>query len=288
MTFPQNIGMHLSIDETSLSNGELYTIITNKEGKGKKGSLLAMVEGTKVEEISPILGKLSEDQRSSVSEVTLDMAPHMARIIRESFPHATQVLDRFHVQQLVTEALQEIRIELRREALKAENEGIKKAKEEGGQYSPFVFSNGDTEKQMLARSRYLLFKPESKWHENQRVRAKILFREYPALRKGYALSMMFRNCYEASTTKKEASASLEKWYTKVEEKEIDQFTCAAESIRNHEEGILNYFPNRSTNAGAESFNAKLKGFRSVVRGVRDKKFHLYRVAMLYGGIEEIG
>ncbi len=28
--FPENIGPHLSIDETSLSNGELYTIVTNK------------------------------------------------------------------------------------------------------------------------------------------------------------------------------------------------------------------------------------------------------------------
>jgi len=45
--------------------------------------------------------------------------------------------------------------------------------------------------------------------------------------------------------------------------------------------ILNYFLNRSTNASAESFNAKLKAFRSVVRGVRDRKFHLFRVAKLY-------
>ncbi|MDO8529120.1 MAG: DDE transposase, partial [bacterium] len=37
----------------------------------------------------------------------------------------------------------------------------------------------------------------------------------------------------------------------------------------------------STNASAESFNAKLKNFRTVVRGVRDKKFHLFRVSKLY-------
>jgi hypothetical protein len=33
--FPENIGKRLSIDETSLSNGELYTILTNKAAKGK-------------------------------------------------------------------------------------------------------------------------------------------------------------------------------------------------------------------------------------------------------------
>ncbi|MGJ1350624.1 transposase [Sphingobacterium siyangense] len=45
--------------------------------------------------------------------------------------------------------------------------------------------------------------------------------------------------------------------------------------------ILHYFDNRSTNASAESFNAKLKAFRSVFRGVRDTTFFLYRVMKLY-------
>lgn len=71
-------------------------------------------------------------------------------------------------------------------------------------------------------------------------------------------------------------------FQKVEEKNIDSFITVAETIRLHETTILNYFVNRSTNAGAESFNAKLKNFRTVVRGVRDKKFHLFRVATLYG------
>ena len=73
----------------------------------------------------------------------------------------------------------------------------------------------------------------------------------------------------------------QEWYRKVEEKNIDSFIVAADSIRLHETTILNYFIARSTNASAESFNAKLKSFRSIVRGVRDKKFHLFRVAKLY-------
>lgn len=48
MLFPDNIGKHLSIDETSLTNGELYTILTNKSAKGKKGALVAMIHGTSV------------------------------------------------------------------------------------------------------------------------------------------------------------------------------------------------------------------------------------------------
>lgn len=40
-----NIGEHLSIDETSLSNGEVYTVVTNKSAKGRKGALVAMIKG---------------------------------------------------------------------------------------------------------------------------------------------------------------------------------------------------------------------------------------------------
>ena len=94
--------------------------------------------------------------------------------------------------------------------------------------------------------------------------------------------MMFRAWYENKTTKEDARKQLKQWYQKVAEENIDSFTVAAESVKAHEETILNYFNHRSTNASAESFNAKLKGFRALVRGVRDVKFFLFRVGKLYG------
>ncbi|MCX2682155.1 DUF4138 domain-containing protein [Galbibacter sp. EGI 63066] len=44
--FAQNLGSNLSLDETAFSNGDLYTILTNKKAKGKKGTLVAVVKGT--------------------------------------------------------------------------------------------------------------------------------------------------------------------------------------------------------------------------------------------------
>lgn len=282
MIFPGNIGTHVSIDEVAITNGELYTVITNKAAHGKRGALVAMVEGTKVSDIAPILAKIPLEKRKTVTEVTLDMAENMEAIVRYTFPRATLVTDRFHVQQLVSDAVQEIRIGLRREAIKEENEKIQQARKEKKRYRPAVYENGDTKKQLLARSRYLLFKPKSKWIAQQAERSNLLFKEYPELEKAYALSMMFRHCYESSNSIPEAKERLIHWYQKVEDKQIDSFITAAESIRLHETTILNYFINRSTNASAESFNAKLKSFRTVVRGIRDKKFHLFRVATLYG------
>ncbi|WP_185114133.1 MULTISPECIES: transposase, partial [unclassified Chryseobacterium] len=45
--------------------------------------------------------------------------------------------------------------------------------------------------------------------------------------------------------------------------------------------ILNYFNARSTNASAESFNAKIKNFRMRLRGVKDKSFFLFRLSKIF-------
>jgi transposase len=275
------MGTRLSIDETSLSNGELYTIVTNKDARGKKGALVAIIKGTKASAVSEILMKIPMKERVRVEIITLDMSHAMDWIVRECFPNAKKVNDRFHVQQLVSEALQEMRITERWRAIDEENDLIQKCRNEKIQYRPSVYSNGDTKKQLLARSHHLLYRPENKWSDSQKERAGILFKEFPGLKEGYDLSMMFRAVYEDSKTKKEGKRKLDDWYAKVNEKDFKLFITASESVKNHEGWILNYFPERETNASAESFNAKLKGFRAMVQGVKDKKFFLFRICKIY-------
>lgn len=107
----------MSIDETSLSNGELYTILTNKANKGKKGTIVAIIAGTKAETVIAIIEKIPLRQRNLVEEITLDMAGNMELIAKKCFLNATRVTDRFHVQKLALEALQEIRIKYRWQAI---------------------------------------------------------------------------------------------------------------------------------------------------------------------------
>ncbi|WP_192502037.1 transposase, partial [Flavobacterium sp. PL002] len=92
-------------------------------------------------------------------------------IAKKSFPKATQVTDRFHVQKLALEAVQEVRIRLKWEALDQENQSILQAKLNNAPFVSKEFSNGDTAKQLLTRSRFLLYKSPNKWSENQKDRA---------------------------------------------------------------------------------------------------------------------
>jgi transposase len=158
LIFPENVGKHLSLDETALSHGELYTILTNKSAKGKSGSIVAIVAGTGAEKVTEFLLKIPLRLRNKVEEITLDMAGSMNNIAKKCFPKAVLVTDRFHVQKLALEAVQELRIKHRWEAIDAENDAIEKARNQKKGYAPEVLENGDTMKQLLARSRYVLYK----------------------------------------------------------------------------------------------------------------------------------
>lgn len=281
LVFPDNIGERLGIDETSLSNGELYTIVTNKAAKGRNGSIVAIVSGTESDSVLEALRRIPMKYRQQVMEITLDMAGSMGRISRQAFPNAVKVIDRFHVQKLALDAVQELRIKFRWDAMDRENEDIRQAKLSGKEYKPALLPNGDTLKQLLFRSRYLLFKSPKKWTKSQKIRAKLLFDIYPDIAQAYSLSHKLRLIYSKTKVKGIAYTKLARWFNDVQKSGIDTFRTIEETIYNHYENILNFFDNRSTNASAESFNAKIKAFRRQIRGVVDVKYFLFRLCKIY-------
>ena len=180
------------------------------------------------------------------------MAGNMDLIARRSFPAAVRVTDRFHVQKLATEALQEMRVQYRWEAMDAENEAMDKAKKEGYAFSAEVLSNGDTVKQLLARSRYVLYKKASDWSSSQKQRATLLFERYPDLQKAYNLTMDLGHVYDKTTDKLYGLTRLAKWHEKVRQSGFKAFNTVSRSLQHHYDTIVNFFDNRSTNASAES------------------------------------
>lgn len=280
LLYPQNIGERLSIDEVALTQGELYTIVTNKSGKGKKGSLVAIIEGTRTEEITKVLDLIPTSSRIKVKEVTLDMAKNMESAVKRSFVNSKLVTDHFHVVRLVSDALQHIRIKFRWEAIEAENKAIKEAKTINAKYQPLVYANGDNPKQLLARSKYLLYKYPTSWTQSQAKGANILFQEYPLLKEAYEKVNQFRNIFSNKNLNK-AEIQFKQWFREVAELNIEQFNTTVHSLEYHLDNILNFFYHRSTNANAESFNAKIKGFRALLKGVSDTKFFLFRLEKLF-------
>lgn len=55
LLYPENIGPFLSIDEVSFSKWKLYTYLTNKEAKSKKGTLVSSIKGTLSQDLIQLL-----------------------------------------------------------------------------------------------------------------------------------------------------------------------------------------------------------------------------------------
>jgi transposase len=196
------------------------------------------------------------------------------------FLYAKLVTDRFHVVRLCAEAMQKARIDQRWKEIDKENKSILRARKAGKGYRVKTFSNGDTPKQLLARSRYILYKLPHQWTQNQMVRAATLFQAYPEIEKAYKLHLEFRTIYEG-TDRTGAGKELMKWIYKVQESGNEYFQTVADSLINHWDNILNFFNNRSTNAHAESLNAQIKLFRANLCGVTDTRYFLFRFQKIF-------
>ena len=270
-----NIGPYMSLDETCLSNGEVWTFLTNKDGHGGRGTLAAAIPGTKSDEIISILiGATGKTLRRKVREVTCDLSSSMMLIDAEVFYNAHVVNDRFHVQQVYNEAVDEIRVDIRRQLIAEDNARDKSV-------PPVTYSNGETMRQILAHSKHTLMMSHNKWTDIQRHRANILFRHYPILKDAYRLSMELRSIFNSKISPAKAMGKLNNWYEKVSALANNNFRSVIKTFKKHAPTILNYFRRRATNASAQAFNSKVKIFRSQMRGVRDRDFFIFRLVKLY-------
>lgn len=314
---PQNVGKDYGIDETSLQ-GELYTIVHDKDAHGRKGAIIAVVKGTNPADVLRVLMQLPEDKREMTESITMDLSDSMRAIAREAFPKAIAIRDCFHVVKRGGEGCEEIRLRLKREAIKELNkkkaefrkylEGLaaqrksyrnrmkakhgknwkkskrgKKPKRLNTRFEPPKLENGETLVEALTRCRKQLAMSREKWSATQEKRAKILFELYPKLEEAYnlvnSLRAVFRN---KKLTKEMAKEKLGEWYKKVAACTLREIKSVRDTIKFYEDEILNYFIKRQTNASAESLNSKIKCFRAQVKGVRDIPFFMYRLATVLG------
>lgn len=310
---PDNIGEHLSIDETSLQD-DLFTILSNKAGHGHEGTIIAMVRGTKAADVINILMQLPLEARLNVKEVTMDMSDSMYSIVSAVFPNAVITIDCFHILKRCLDAVEELRLRFKREAQaevrKAERKWKARLKRNAahrrwyrkthpkkykgkrrgpkprrcnGQFKPEVQNNGDTVVELLTRSKYALTQTHDKWSERQQKRMRLLFEKYPKLKEAYDIINKLRAVLRSKKiTREEAQAKFREWYQCATDCTIREIKAARDAVKSKEKNILNYFINRATNAAAESLNSKLKSFRAQVRGVTDLSFFMYRVCKIFG------
>lgn len=119
------------------------------------------------------------------------------------------------------------------------------------------------------------------WSTLQVHRAEILFRLYPDLQWAYQLSRQLSDVFTHSKERIIVIKNLTLWYNDIEKAAFKSFNTITKTIENNYKKILNFFDNKSINAFAGPFNAKIKAFRNQFRGGRNVNFFLFRLSKIY-------
>ncbi len=246
----------ISLDEFSKEKGKrkLVTVVSNIE----TASLLEVIDSHKSDEIIEVLKAQPTQMRENVKEVSVDMWGGFQKVIKEVFPNALIVMDRFHVVKLVNKALNKIRLLLDLKGLK---------------------------------NRYLLLKNGADLTGSERQDLQQLLNNSACLGIAYELKEQLRDIYETSTTVKMGYRRLKKRcdpgrVSRPRERAPREwlviariiFGQTAQTLEKHIQAICHYFVNRTTSGVMEGINNKIKLIIRQSYGF--KSFNLLREKLL--------
>jgi len=184
----------VSIDEVSKRKGHqnFVTVVSNIDAS----ELLEVIDSHKQEDIIEVLKQQALETREKVEEVSVDMWGGFPKVVKEVFPNAKVVIDRFHVMQPVIKELNQLRQEAK----------IK-----------------------IKGSRFILLKNKVDLTEEEKVKLENILKCSKRLRLAYNLKEDFRNIFETCKTPEEGKKQLKEWLQKAKV----VYGAVLETICNH-------------------------------------------------------
>lgn len=221
--------LYIGIDELSRQKGHVY--VTNVyDLKAKR--LIWSGEGRSQDTLRAFFEEHGEALKQRVKGVCCDMWQPYIDMIKEHWPEATLVFDRFHIMQQLLRALDEVRRDEARELKK-------------------------TNPELLKRTRYLWLKNPERLTDKQRARLGHLEKLNLRCHRAYLLKESFREFFEYKH-RGSAARFLKKWFWWATHSRLKPMRDFAWTLRRHEEDILNYFQMKIDNGAVEGMNNKAK------------------------------
>ena len=288
----EHFGEDMAIDEKQIGE-EMHTVITNRQS----GTIAVLAQTIKASELINLLPHF-QGKGFEVKSITRDLSQSYDWFCRQVFCNSRHVADKFHIIKHLMDACQDVRVRYRQEQLsdkrkkyeeykKKEAERKKQCKVEGTIYQAkkFIYDekkavNGETLLELLARSRYLLYKYPNDWRDSQKERTEALFEGYPEIKTSYLLACEFRKWYKKENigkSKDDLLLKLQKWYKAVEDSEVTEMENFKSIVERNQGLIMNYFVKGETNAIAECINSKIQRFIASNQGTRGREFFYFRL-----------
>ena len=227
----------LALDETSKRRGHQYVTIAIDALEHK---VIDVEDGRTKQAVAAVKVRLEQQGGSAdnITAVTSDMSASFLPAVKEYFPQAEQVIDKFHVKQVLTKALDEVRKNEQREV---------------------------DDKKTLFQYRKLFMTRDDHMSEKQKHRYRTLSKTYPKTARAHRIVEAL-DIFYACTTVADASKRFKELYSWMRRCRLEPMKNAAVTLMNHRKEIMNYFHDRLTNAICEGINSLVQAAKRKARG----------------------
>ena len=246
----------VGIDEKSfLKDRRFATLVTDIEGQ----RVLDVAEGRSAESAETVLGKaLTPAQREMVCGAAMDLSAPFKKAVKKMLPNADIVLDRFHVSQLLGDAVDAVR---RQEARRLQRAHDKR----------------------LAKTRYLWLKPMEHLTPECEANLRDLLKMGFEVGKAWSVKETFRSFW-TRRSKAFAESFFRMWHQEALKTALRPVVKVANTLKSNLRYLLNYYDSFISNALTEGFNSTIQAMKADARGYRN--FAHYRTCILFfcGGL----
>ncbi len=215
--------------------------------------LLDILPSRKTEDLYAYFNSFSTDERSRVKYVVMDLSPLFSSVVRQCFPNAKIVADKFHVVRLANWAMESIRKEEQKKFAKSRRIYFKK-------------------------SHWILLKRKAKLKDDEMHQLTNMLTVSERLRKAYLLKEEFYDMIN-SPDQKQLVTRWKAWQDSVLEASLPSFTKLAETVSKWSKEILTAVATGYSNGFIEGCNNRTKVLKRVCYGVRN--FDRFRNRILY-------
>lgn len=222
----------ISVDEISYRKGHRYlTLVVDLE----RGRVIWGKEGKSAEILETFFDEIGEEACAKITHCAIDMGEAYIKAVKARLPGATIVFDRFHVQRLVSDAVDDVRRELWR-----------------------ATERGSDERRVFKDMRHALLKNPWNLTPKQEDALPTLLATNKALYRAYVMKEAFADIFRHLYTVRTARRKFKAWLSWASRSRLQPFVKAARTIRKHFKGVLAYFETGYTTGMSEGFNNKAR------------------------------
>lgn len=241
---------YVGLDEKSFRRGQDYISVMTDLVAGR---VLEVQPGRDKQAVLQLWEMLPAETRAGVRAAAMDFGAAYAAATRQAAPQAHIVYDKFHVSQLLSQAVDKVR--------RQEHKALTK--------------EGD---ETLKGSRYLWLRGLEQMSDAQFESFQDLVQIALKTSRAWEHKELFSSFWQQRSAAK-ARDFFEKWLKRVMRSRLEPLKQAARTLCQHLQGLLNYFVHPITNALTEGLNSRIQLLKASARGFRN--FEHYRIRILF-------